>query len=777
MTFYNSEEFAKLCAIILSVNEENMDTACKTDSFGKVWKKLFEARALNKKNIEAAKNEILAEFKKQNSAAFKNYLDKAMAKLHEEDILSWQRVQNYKEVFTVLAENDAIDISSFPHARQSALIFAQNDIVKMHGTKTKHDFTNKSFQEKIDILFELLNETNKLIESPSQRAKLEKAKKALDERSFSIGVTGVMNAGKSTLLNAILRADILGTAVVPETANLTILKYAQTPKAVVNFWNIREWQSMEKSGKFLPRIAKFIEDTKSKFGGNLSDFITDKGVSKEINIQELSLYTSAAKSDMKCNLVKSVELYANLAFLKEGVTIVDTPGLDDPVTKREEITKEYLSSCDLMIHLMNAAQSATAKDIDFIIDALMYQGISRLLVVITRIDAISENELNEVIEYAKTSIKMQLERQNKGGLFSAIIEKIEFIPIAAKIALMYRTNRAKEAEETGYSEEKSGIFAVENYLNSVLFGNGSEKANLLITSNAKILYLAAEESLNAYKKECENLNKSSDKLKADLENLQLQNSKTEAKIENLLLSLKTVLKELEEFAKTLLLEMDARANSLHAKIFSRVFDDVKYELEKNKKKPSSERITYILQSGLKDGILDLVRDYRFGFSKQSVLAQEKLLSQFDNLKLDLGTETFHVKTFFASNALGVKQDFEELSARVLSALKQCSKNTLDAFAENLKNALKDEFINIKRELNALLSSLNNTLLGEFQTKNEEPLRSLQNSMKEEIANLNNQITLVELHAAKAKERGIILRDRCAKLENIIKKTAGLHGNI
>ncbi|MDR2100027.1 MAG: dynamin family protein [Campylobacteraceae bacterium] len=759
MTFSDTEDFAKLCAVVLGINEENIDTACKTLSFGKIWKRLFDEKTLNKKNIEAAKNEIIAEFKKQNSEEFKNSINAALAKLCEEKIISAQTAQNYKELLVVAAKNNTVKL---PRAQ----------ITKAHDI-----FTDKTFHEKLEILFKLLSETFELIESSAQRLKLEKAKKTLLERSFSIGVTGVMNAGKSTLLNAILRADILGTAVVPETANLTVLKYSPTPKAKVNFWNAYEWQSMEKSGEFLPRIGNFIENTKNKFGDTLNDFITNEGKSEEISVHELGFYTSAAKSDMKCNLVKSVELYTDLAFLKDGVMIVDTPGLDDPVIKREEITKEYLSSCDLMIHLMNAAQSATAKDIDFIIDALTYQGISRRLVFITRSDAISKEELGELIEYAKTSIKVQLERQKKGELFGTIIDKIEFIPVAAKLALMHRTGRGKEADEAGYSEEASGIFAVENYLNNVLFGNSSEKANLLITSNAKTIYIAASESLNAYEKESENLNKSSAQLRVDLKNLQSQNSAKEAKIEHFLFSVKTAIKELEEFAKTLLFELDARANSLQAKIFSRVFDDVKYELEKNKKKPSNERITYIIQNGLKDGIVDLVRDYRFSFSKQSALTQERLLLQFEDLKLDTAGGTFDVKAFFASNTFGIKQDFEELKTRVLTSLKQCAKSTLDEFAQNLNTALKDEFVNIKTQLNALLSNLNDTLLDEFQAKNEEPLNLLQSTMREEIANLNNQIELVEQHEVKAKERSVLVREKCVKLKDIMEKLAGLHGSI
>ncbi|MDR0665895.1 MAG: dynamin family protein [Campylobacteraceae bacterium] len=745
-------ELAKLYAAVLGVRADNIDIVRKTASFNKIWEALFKEKPFNEINIEAAKESIILEFKKQNSAVLKKHLLEALAKLYEEGILDAYKLEEYEKTFVI---SEIIDT---PQAE-----------------KIEYGFTDKTFSEKLDILYELLSKLYELTQSPLQRIRFDKVKETLDERSFSIGVTGVMNAGKSTLLNAILRADILGTAVVPETANLTVLKYASTAKAVVNFWNKQEWQSMEKSGGFLPKTAKFIDGAKSKFGASLDDFIINAGRSDEIDIQDISLYTSAHKSDMKCALVKSVELYADNAFLKDGVTIVDTPGLDDPVVKREEITREYLSSCDLMIHLMNAAQSATAKDIDFIIDALTYHGISKILIVITRVDMINEEELNEVIEYAKTSIKMQLERQNRGGLFKSVIEKIEFIPVAAKFALLHRTGRAKDAEDAGYSEEKSGIFAVENYLNQTLFGG--EKANLLIASNAKILYLAASESLSAYEKESRNLNKSSDQLRADLKRLQSQNDIQEAKIESLLSAIKSILTELEEFAKTLLLEMDTRANGLHNKLFSRVFDDVKYELEKNKKMPSFERVIYIVQSGLKDGILDLTRDYRFSFSKQSVLAQEKLLLRFADLKLDLNIGSFDAKAFFASNAFSVGQNFEELSARILSALKKCSKSTLNRFGENLNAILKDEFIILKQRLSNALANLNDMLLGEFQMKNEEPLKFLQSFMREEVADLNKQINLLELHANEAKKRDVIIQKRCAELREIIKQSAELHGSI
>ncbi len=62
---------------------------------------------------------------------------------------------------------------------------------------------------------------------------------------------------------------------------------------------------------------------------------------------------------------------------------------------------------------MNVSQSATLKDVEFIIDAVLYQNISKLLVVITRADTVSKKNLDEVIQYTKTSIQRQLKAQIK----------------------------------------------------------------------------------------------------------------------------------------------------------------------------------------------------------------------------------------------------------------------------------------------------------------------------------------------------------------------------
>src|SRR5574344_2738085 len=146
-------------------------------------------------------------------------------------------------------------------------------------------------------------------------------------------------------------------------------------------------------------MKEFVKETQDTFKDELKNYIKPTSRFDEVDINDLASYTSADNSGKKCNLVKYVELGSNLKFLSDGIEIVDTPGLDDPVIQREEITKEYISKCDMMIHLINVSQSATLKDVEFIIDAVLYQNISKLLVVITRADTVSKKNLDEVIQY------------------------------------------------------------------------------------------------------------------------------------------------------------------------------------------------------------------------------------------------------------------------------------------------------------------------------------------------------------------------------------------
>ncbi len=78
---------------------------------------------------------------------------------------------------------------------------------------------------------------------------LEKTLKELQDtnRDLKVGIIGRVKAGKSSLLNALIfeGVEVLPKAATPMTASLTILKYAKTLSAEVEFYSPKDIAELE----------------------------------------------------------------------------------------------------------------------------------------------------------------------------------------------------------------------------------------------------------------------------------------------------------------------------------------------------------------------------------------------------------------------------------------------------------------------------------------------------------------------------------------------------
>ncbi len=158
--------------------------------------------------------------------------------------------------------------------------------------------TKKPFKEIKSELDDLVNELKDIFNSNDFKEELQETTNYLANQKFSIGITGVMNAGKSTMLNALMGQEILGSAVVPETANLTIVKHGK-PEANVFYWNKEEWNRIENSANEIDSIKEFVNETKKIFGDNLPNLIKEESHSEKVDINNLAAYTSAEASGKK----------------------------------------------------------------------------------------------------------------------------------------------------------------------------------------------------------------------------------------------------------------------------------------------------------------------------------------------------------------------------------------------------------------------------------------------------------------------------------------------
>ncbi|HHP5711243.1 TPA: dynamin family protein, partial [Campylobacter jejuni] len=560
------------CAIILSVNKDNYERYFLLKEFQELCKKI-DLR-VDIFSIQNAQICILNLFK--SGFVPKQDLLKALKIL--------EKISKNTEIFDFISQEKVQSID------QKALF--QND-----------------FKELNTINLEL----QKLSFDENLKSRLQKTLEKFQNLEFNIAITGVMNAGKSSLLNALLKEDFLGVSNIPETANLTVLSYGKSEEAKIYFWDKKEWQNILESSHFNADLKEFIDKLDKSV--NIEDFIKDKPLIQNIALCELKNFSSA-KNKISA-LIKKIEIKSHLDFLKNNISIVDTPGLDDVVVQREIVTNEYLKESDFLIHLMNASQSLTQKDADFLVHCLLNSRLSKFLIVLTKADLLSKKDLEEVIVYTKESLKSRLV-----DLDENLVEKIDFLCVSAKMASDFYKGLASKA-----SLQKSGMQEFENYLFNELYAG--EKSKIALRAYKKELHLELKNILSEY----------------EMQNRLIKENKQGVSEENqkLLLELQkqnTLLKEAQDEISNSIAKLknidsgiDNLVLLLAKKLKERLIDEFKY-LKNNAQKLNLSRILNIVDITTKDGINDILREIKFENIKKIEELKTNLSLKYDFLKYD-----------------------------------------------------------------------------------------------------------------------------------------------
>jgi len=749
----NDDTFS-IYALILSANRKDADKFLVLNSLKKLCEKLYVGVPTNENELHNLQHSVIHSIMLNKSKTLIHTLIQSFDYLHDEKILS--------------SENHHKLISLFEHQE---LEFDNND------SAIKEKRVKSSFTVLKSTIEELLSDLKQRV-SPELQVDLDETKNYIDTQKFSIGITGVMNAGKSTMLNALMGKEILGSAVVPETANLTIVKHSEKENAKVFYWNELEWSKIVKSSEQLDSMKDFVNETNTIFGDSLKSYIKPQSRYDEIEIEELSSYTSAEASEKKCNLVKYVELGSNLDFLRDGIEIVDTPGLDDPVIQREEITKEYIGACDMMLHLMNVSQSATLKDVEFIIDALLYQNISKILIVITRADTVSKEQLEEVINYTKKSIKQQLESQNKDSKLDYILDTIKFIPISGKMALLHRTGREKEALDAGFTIEDTGILEIEEYLMETLFGSSSQKGDLVVQSSKKQLRRVVEKETASLNFELKLLSKSKDELESELEQFNYKKSVNDRILTAMGEDIAFYKNDSKEYIESLETFLEAELIDLQNVIKQRVVSDVRYSFEKTKKRPQSSRIKVIVETAIKDGIIDVIRDYRYKFIKKSQTIGEQCEQKYHDMGFTMGAknESFDAIAFFKDDFKSgfLTSSNEVLISQIVNVVAQSKESKLQELSRDIESFIKNEFTSIEENIKEKAKKMSAVLIDAFFITLNEPLERLAKKLKNEEMILLEQINKFTTNEENRAEISINIHKKIKKMNSIANKIQGLY---
>ncbi|PIU54400.1 MAG: hypothetical protein COS90_00975 [Deltaproteobacteria bacterium CG07_land_8_20_14_0_80_60_11] len=243
----------------------------------------------------------------------------------------------------------------------------------------------------------------------------------LRENRFNLVVLGAFKRGKSTLINALLGESLLPTAIVPLTSVVTVLGY----------------------GEHLNIEVLFHHGEREKISQpELVEYITEKG------------------NPRNQKGVREVAITYPSDYLKDGVRVIDTPGVGSVYSHNTEVAYNYLPQVDAAIFVVTVDPPLSAAEQEFLKDIREY--VHKLFVVLNKVDYVEEAQRQEALEFTTQVLQANLATGH-----------VMIFPLSAKLALDGKVEGRTELLKASLLPE------FENHLRQFLY---KEKGRVLLIS-------------------------------------------------------------------------------------------------------------------------------------------------------------------------------------------------------------------------------------------------------------------------------------------------------
>jgi GTP-binding protein EngB required for normal cell division len=199
------------------------------------------------------------------------------------------------------------------------------------------------------------------------RSRIDLLASRLEDNNLEVALFGRVSSGKSSLLNALLSTNVLPVGVNPITAVPTKLVYGPKLRAAVAYGTGRE------------EIVTIEE---------LEKLVTEQGNPGNLR-----------------NIVRAV-VEVPSPRLRQGIVLVDTPGLGSLAKRGAAETLAYLPSCDLALLLIDAGTALSEEDIGTL--RLLYEAGIPAIVVLSKADLLASGDLHQATRYTQEQLQAEL---------------------------------------------------------------------------------------------------------------------------------------------------------------------------------------------------------------------------------------------------------------------------------------------------------------------------------------------------------------------------------
>lgn len=245
------------------------------------------------------------------------------------------------------------------------------------------------FQQKRNALAVLVKQQIEVLHALNM-VEVEATIRQLEERistdSFKVLVVGEFNRGKSTFINALLRQEVLPAYSTPTTATINEVKWGDKSKAILYY---------KKSTSGSQKLPQEIP--------------VDK-------IEEYVVIKDSSKKEAKESPYEKVELLWPLELCRNGVEIIDSPGLNENEV-RQQVTVDYLSRVDAVLFILSCEQLGPSISEDKMIELLRNCGHEDIFFICNRFNDIRKKEEQERVKQHGLSQFSNLTKQGANGIF------------------------------------------------------------------------------------------------------------------------------------------------------------------------------------------------------------------------------------------------------------------------------------------------------------------------------------------------------------------------